>query len=209
MLLKMYIALSPAYTIRNEAEVSFLIRVDKIINLRKSEFGAFCIPPFMGYILSHIGDLEYSKSLEAISNVLKVSSSAIDKFVQQLVENPENKEFIFSETRSVVLPPALLKCYSQRPNLVVYEEETFNGLGEYTIRRPGVPLSANLMVTTNCSTDCLYCYANRKLSPVLKTEKLLDLIKELHDQGTVNVTLTGGDIFAHPDWRVILKCVRE
>lgn len=29
----MYITLSPSYTIRNEADASFLIRVDKIIDL--------------------------------------------------------------------------------------------------------------------------------------------------------------------------------
>lgn len=205
----MYIALSPAYTIRNEANASFLIRVDKIINLKRSEFGAFCIPPFIGYILSHIGNYEYTKALENISDALKVSSSAIDNFVQQLIENPENKEFKFSKKQSVVLPSDLLKRYSKRPNLIIFEEDSFSALGEFAIKRPGVPLSANLMVTTICSTDCLYCYANRKLSPVLSTEKILDLIRELHDQGTINLTLTGGDIFAHPDWHKILKCVRQ
>ncbi len=205
----MYIALSPAYTIRNEALASFLIRVDKIINLRRNEFGAFCIPPFMGYILSHIGDFEYPAALNAISSALKVSSSAIDNFVRQLVDNKESKEFIFSETQSVVFPAALLKRYSKRPEPFIYEADSFNGLGDYVIKRPSVPLTANFMVTTNCSTDCIYCYANRKLYPTLKTEKILDLLRELHDQGTVNVTLTGGDIFAHPDWRIILKSVRE
>lgn len=77
------------------------------------------------------------------------------------------------------------------------------------IKRPNIPLSANLMVTTKCSTDCLYCYANRQLRPTLKTEKLLDLIRELYEQGTINVTLTGGDIFAHQDWPVVLERVRQ
>lgn len=205
----MYIALSPSYTVRNEATASFLIRVDKIINLRRSEFGAFCIPPFMGYILSHISDFEYQDSLVAISKVLDVSVVAIDKFVQQLVENTDNKEFRLSDSLSVVLPSMLLKQYSERPKSLVHEEVGFNGLAEFVVTRPNVPISANVMVTTNCSTDCIYCYANRKLRPNLNTDKLLDVIRELHEQGTINITLTGGDIFAHPDWRKILKCVRE
>ena len=205
----MYIALSPAYSIRNEAEASFLIRVDKIIDKRKSDFGAFCIPPFMGYILAHIGDFEYNDSIRTLSKALMVSPSSIEYFVNQLIGNKENKEFKISETQSVVLPHELLKQYPEHPRPIVFEDKSFNRFGNYVIKRPSVPINANFMVTTACSTDCLYCYANRKLQPVLKTDRILDLIRELHDQGTINVTLTGGDIFAHPDWRLILKSVRQ
>lgn len=205
----MYIALSPAYAVRNEESTSFLIRVDKIINLRRSEFGAFCVPPFIGYILSHIGDYEYPEAVNAIGEALGVSADAVDNFVQQLVENVESKEFRLSEEIAIVLPSSLLMKFSQRPNPNVYEDRKFDGLGNYAVSRPSVPLNANLMVTTNCYTDCIYCYANRKLHPLLKTEKILDLIRELHDEGTINVTLTGGDIFAHPDWPVILECMRK
>lgn len=205
----MYIALSSAFSIRNEASTSFLIRVQKIIDLNNNEFGAFCIPPFMGYILSHIGDYEYGHSINAISDALKVSPESIDNFVQQLIENPENKQFKFSDTKSVVLPSNLLKKYSDRPHPIIFEDSKFNGLENFVIARPTVPLYANFMVTIKCTTDCIYCYANRKLQPTLKTDKILAVIKELHDQGTINLTLTGGDIFAHPDWHEILKCVRK
>lgn len=205
----MYIALSPDYTVRNEAEVSFLIRRDTIINLRNTDSGTFCIPPFVGYILSHVGDLEYQDSLATIAKALNVSRNAIDNFVQQLVDNQENKKFKFSDTESVIFPSMLLRRYSERPNITIHEDCAFNGLNEFLIKRPNIPLFANLMVTTKCSTDCLYCYANRQLRPTLKTEKLLDLIRELYEQGTINVTLTGGDIFAHQDWPVVLERVRQ
>lgn len=205
----MYIALSPAYSVRNEANASFLIRVNKIINEKSGDFNAFNIPPFIGYILAHIGDSEYPVSVNAISEALKVSSTSIDNFVRQIVDNPEKKEFKFSETQSVVFPPELLKVYSQKPFTSVYEESSFDKLGAFAVTRPSVPLNANFMVTTNCSTDCIYCYANRNLYPHLETARILELIKELKEQGTINVTLTGGDIFAHPDWRPILKCVRD
>lgn len=204
----MYITLSSAYTIRNEEKASFLIRVDKIINLRRSDFGAFCIPPFIGYILAHIGDLEYPESLEVISNELSISSQAIDKFVQQLVNNSENKEFKINDTQSIVLPAFLLKQTTEKQNRNFYQDTRFNGLADYALVRPSAPISANLMVTTKCNTNCIYCYANRNLQPLLPTEKIIALIKELYEQGTVNVTLTGGDIFAHPDWRIILQNMR-
>lgn len=205
----MYVSLSPSYSIRNEAEASFLIRVDKIINLRRSDFGAFCIPPFMGYILAHIGDYEYEKSIQAIGDSLHIAPKAIEKFVKQLISNQENKEFRLSDTQAIVLPCNPLIETEEKPTPSVHESFGFTGLCEYKIKRPDVPISTNLMVTTKCTTDCVYCYANRNLHPDLSTEKFLDIITELHSQGTINLTLTGGDIFARPDWEIILKHVRE
>lgn len=205
----MYIALSPSYAIRNESNGSFLISVNKIIDVRKDEFGAVSIPSFLGYILSHIGDLESEAAIKVIANDLGISSSAVKHFVDQLIENPEHKEFKYSDTLSVVFPPMLLERCSEKPCANVYEEQSFDPKGEYNLNRPTAPLNANLMVTTKCSTDCLYCYANRKLQPLMDTDKLLDIIRELHDQGTINVTLTGGDILMHPDWQILLKCMRQ
>lgn len=205
----MYIALSPAYAVRNEAFASFLIRVNKIIGSKGTDFDIFNIPPFMGYILSHLGDAEYPVSVEAISSALDVSFEAVDKFVGQLIGNESSKEFKLSDTVSIVLPTGLLSQYERQPESNVYEEASFDGSGDMSVRRSNVPVNANFMITTKCNTDCIYCYANRKISPDLKTDKILDLIKELHDQGTINITLTGGDIFAHPDWQIILKCARD
>lgn len=205
----MFVTISPFYTIRNEANASFLIKVDKIINPDKNDFSVFSIPPFLGYILSHIGDDEYPKSITKISEVINVPSSSIKYFVEQLIENKDKKEFKISDSFSLILPIKLLSCYENKQDSIIYESPSFNGLGEYNTSRPSFPTSANLMVTTRCTTDCVYCYANRNLKPALKTEKLLNIIEELHSGGTVNLTLTGGDIFAHPDWEDILKCVRQ
>ena len=204
----MYVTISPSYAIRNERYASFLIRVEKIISNKGNDFGAFSIPPFMGYILAHIGDMEFSRSIREIAKSLNVSPEAIGNFIGQLIENKECREFMIDGHRSVVLPPSTLvrspvKCESN-----VFEEPGFDGSGEFDIRRPSFPVYANLMVTTNCTTDCIYCYANRSLAPVMPTGKILSLLDELHDRGTVNITLTGGDIFAHPDWRKILHHAR-
>lgn len=55
----MYLYLSPKYEVRNERNSSFLTRVVKIIDIKELDFGSFCIPPFIGFILAHIGDFEY------------------------------------------------------------------------------------------------------------------------------------------------------
>lgn len=201
----MFVSLSPTYSVRNEANASFLIRVEKIIETTQDTFGAFSIPPFMGFILAHIGDEEFDASILTLSKRLNISPISIKKFVNQLIDNPEKKEFKYSNTQSIVLPSNLLTLFPHKPSPLVYEEGEINPVAEYVIQRPSVPLYANFMVTTACITDCLYCYANRTLTPTLNTEKIISVLKELHDQGTINVMLTGGDIFAYKDWEIILK----
>lgn len=205
----MYYSLSEAYAIRNELKASFLIRVDKVINKDRTGLGTFNIPPFMGYILAHIGDYEYARSVREIGRILNVSVKAINKFIKQLVDNSECKEFFIDKNHSVVFPPFLLVKSETKAGANVYEESGFNGSGDYEIMRPSFPTNVNLMVTTACTTDCIYCYANRKIGPLLPTKKILSLLDELHEQGTINVTLTGGDIFAHKDWPAILKHTRS
>lgn len=105
----MFVSLNPAYTIRNEVDSSFLIRVDSIINLNRSSFSAFCIPPFMGYILSHIGDFELDESISIISKSLNVSFNAIERFISQLIDSSDSKEFKIDDKLSIVLPPNLFR----------------------------------------------------------------------------------------------------
>lgn len=205
----MFVALSNAYAVRNEVKTSFLTRIDTIIDSSKAEFGTFCIPSFMGYIIAHIGDYEYTQSVDMIAKKLNVSTTSVDGFVQQLIDNKTGKLFVVSENNSIVLPVGLLKRYKTKPTPKIYEERGVVFSTDFVITRPSVPLHANFMITTMCTTDCLYCYANRNLYPILNTEKIIDVIKELNDQGTVNVSLTGGDIFAFPDWYKILECTKR
>lgn len=204
----MYVTISKGYSIRNETSTSFLIRVNNTINTDRSNFEAFCIPPFIGYILAHIGDHEYNKSIKKIGQCLNVSIEAIDRFVQQLIDNTEKKEFMVDDKHSIVLPKYLLTKTESKCNAAIFEQKKFNKFGYFDIRRPSAPLSVNIMVTTKCNADCIYCYANRNIGPELSTEKILCLIDDLYDQGTINITLTGGDVFTHPDWRKILKRCR-
>jgi radical SAM protein with 4Fe4S-binding SPASM domain len=74
--------------------------------------------------------------------------------------------------------------------------------------RLDAPTSLILMLTSDCFTDCEYCYACRKPvihSELLKTERALELIEESAQIGIININLDGGDVFARPDSMKILK----
>ncbi len=205
----MYIHLSLHYTVRNEKGCSYLIHRVGILNQTTNGFETLCMPPFMGYILAHIGDAPYEQSIADISSRLGVSIQAVRHFVNQLTDNLECKNFVINDHLSINLPPALLCKSSDKVDVKIWEADDLNFETDFTLKRPEMPISVNLMATTQCTTDCIYCYADRSLHPVMETSKVLELISELHDEGVVNITLTGGDVFARKDWKTILKSMRD
>lgn len=201
----MYYILSPSYTIRNEKNCSYIIKINHITSEKESNFNTLTIPPFMGYILANIGKYPIPHAYEIISRKLSVSPLSIKTFVEQLVGRTGTSRFLISNNLEINLPINLL-VYSEKPQKIEYlESSNFNPREEFVIKRPSMPTTANLMVTTKCNTDCIYCYANRSLKPTMSTSEIIRIINELHDGGVINLSLTGGDIFTHKEWHLILK----
>lgn len=65
------------------------------------------------------------------------------------------------------------------------------------------------MVTSRCKTDCIYCYADRNRRDELSLQEVLRILEEAQSCGVINITLTGGDILAHPCWKMIIKKAYE
>lgn len=205
----MYIKLSSSYSVRNDVQSSFLIKVRGVKDKVRTNFNETYIPQLMGYILTEIGKCEIPESYELISKQLEISPDSVKCFVEQLIENKDKKVFRISEDKSIVFPEYLLEKSDIPCEREFYTAQNFDTKAEFNLARPSMPFSANLMVTTICSTDCIYCYANRQLSPSMSTDKLIDVIHELYRGGVVNLTLTGGDFFAYKDWKKILYEVRK
>jgi radical SAM protein with 4Fe4S-binding SPASM domain len=61
------------------------------------------------------------------------------------------------------------------------------------------PLTVNWHLTSECTTDCRYCYLGRRNVKSLPKEKALTLVKELAEAEVCHVELSGGDVllYAH------------
>lgn len=204
----MFISLANGYALRNDANGSFIIRIDRTPDTADLSMGVLSIPPFFGKILSLLGNSEYSTNLQIISEETGLNANTIKYFLDQLIENPEAKG-IKDGNLMVVFPPNFLKKYDTPHNPSVFEEGNFDWHQDLKINRPTAPANVNLMVTTKCTTDCQYCYAKRDLQPLLSTSELISIVRDLRSAGVVNLSLTGGDIFAHKGWQELLKEVRN
>ncbi len=72
-----------------------------------------------------------------------------------------------------------------------------------------VPFSTTFELTPFCNFRCVMCYVrlDRELADkqgeMLTASEWLDIAKQLRDMGTLKITLTGGEVFTHPQfWEI-------
>ena len=71
------------------------------------------------------------------------------------------------------------------------------------------PLSALLELTYACNWRCVFCYNPRHHDRSrLKGSEWTDVVGDLRELGTLNVTLTGGEPLTHPDAFEVMQAVR-
>lgn len=64
-----------------------------------------------------------------------------------------------------------------------------------------IPFSVLLELTYRCNLDCFYCYNDRaKAGTPLSVDQYLALFRDLRPLGTLNLTFSGGEPLAHPDF---------
>lgn len=201
----MYLIVNPQYSIRNENGCSYIIkRVTTIDNTIGYETESVTlVPPFIGYILSNIGKSDICNSIDIIAKQLGVSKQSIYIFVKRITENKSHLQIDGFET-SIVLPKRLLIISDSVEKQSHYTANAANPTSNFIKRRPNTPINLNFMITNRCTTDCIYCYAKRNNMGEMETEKIIDIICEANSKRVINLTLTGGDIFARKDWAIIL-----
>lgn len=93
----------------------------------------------------------------------------------------------------------------------VYEPEDFpyTGTPDFFTDKFEVPQTINMLLTMKCYTDCIYCYANRKM----KIEKpmelglMLDIIKQAKEAGVEKFDINGGEVLLHPHYKEVISAL--
>lgn len=99
---------------------------------------------------------------------------------------------------------AIVKMADQLASLVKqYESFNFPSTSQETGHNATpLPLSLNLMLSNDCETSCVYCYARRRRtldSPGLPTERWIEIFRQARTAGIQRVTLCGGDPLLRKD----------
>jgi MoaA/NifB/PqqE/SkfB family radical SAM enzyme len=73
--------------------------------------------------------------------------------------------------------------------------------------REDVPVLLIWHFTSECSTDCRYCYLGRRKVKPLPKERVLSLIEEAVDIGVLGIHPTGGDFLLYPHLEDVLAAL--
>lgn len=75
-----------------------------------------------------------------------------------------------------------------------------------------VPISCTIETTNMCNLQCTHCYHGSSLNnktEILNLAHIESISTQLHELGTIVVTLTGGELFLRNDYEEILKCLSK
>ena len=75
--------------------------------------------------------------------------------------------------------------------------------------REAAPVSLNWHFTSECSTDCRYCYLGRRKVKSLPKERVLALMEEAAAIGVMDMEVNGGDILLYPHLADVLAMLRK
>jgi AdoMet-dependent heme synthase len=73
----------------------------------------------------------------------------------------------------------------------------------------GVPLSAHLDVTWRCNERCVHCYLDHEGKGEMTTEEIKDVIRQLAEEGTLFLNISGGEPLLRRDCFEILEYARS
>ena len=107
-------------------------------------------------------------------------------------------------------PKTLVNDFTQRSKEVL-DENTQNMMLEATHRMPRLN-GIQFELTSRCNERCIHCYipnAKKNSGGDMSLEKVKSIIDEFAENGGLQVTLSGGEVFLHKDIIPIIKYCRE
>lgn len=203
--------LNPGYQLRNDVHrVALFAKVGSGDSCSK-DWHTF-IHPVQAAMLSFF---TYNRSLdENLLNLSRFFSRDIgymEKIVSAYIENPTPVYTLWQEQR-ICFPKNVLIELEEAGKEYHFQELTTDSLINRKLdlvsrRFYSGPLLVTLMLTNRCLTHCQYCYADTATSVkrTLPTSRILELIREAAGFPVQQVSLMGGEIFLHKDWKLILS----
>lgn len=194
--------INPAYFLKNDSnKIIFCARDNyKEPGVSYESFFTY-LHPYNAQLLSFFdGENTLGEALEKASAHFKLSRDELYEIVKQLIENPEGKS-IRHQWHWMYFPAHVLLNKKKVTSYTSYPLDSFLSYGDLDLGdfRLNTPLSANLLLTMKCYTNCMYCYANRQLKGRPMTlEQIKSIIRQARELGMLTLDINGGEVLFHP-----------
>jgi radical SAM protein with 4Fe4S-binding SPASM domain len=172
-------------------------------------FTAFVHPVYAVIISFFDGEKKLYEVEADISRFFNKDRSVVSDLISPLLENKEMMNFNYDGKR-FTLPKNLLvkKEYNQYVKKIDYESFLIpkENLDMESVRL-NYPLDIMFMINTRCITDCVYCFADKKMNMdcQIPLERLKELILEARKLEMRSFDITGGELFLYKYWEILLE----
>ncbi len=195
------IILNPEYVLKKDNGRAILFTREPLRT--KLENFESIIHPVHAIIISFLHDALLEEGINKAAEYLKINRNKVELFVTQILENPKAIAIKVSDDLEVYFPPNTLirintpKKYN--PDDFLYTQLNLK------LTRHQTPSKLTFMATTQCATNCIYCYANKKqVKNMLPIERLKEIIKEAYEIGVASFDVIGGEFFMYKYWKEVL-----
>ena len=199
--------LNPKYTLKNDKHRIILLPT----TFESSSLFSF-LHPMIAIMLSFFkGQDTLKEIIKKMGSLLKIEEEKLILIIKSFVNNDIGFCMAYDGAKFWI-PEKILINNVENIERKDIEAEKFIIFPPYDFKtiRLNVPARVNLVLTTQCITNCIYCYADRKTSyKLMPLERALELIDEAAQLEVHNFDLSGGEIFLYEGWNILLKKIFE
>jgi radical SAM protein with 4Fe4S-binding SPASM domain len=208
----MKVLFNPIYRLKVDKGKVFIFHRGGIVCAEDQHDEGFCgaIHPLYAIILSFLNGSELDDVIENIRKFIPIDSEEIYQFITSLLDC-EYSKVIKYKNYSIVFPSRLI-ITSDRSRDITYNPEDF--LLDNVDLSESRPISVSkltLMVNNICSTNCYYCYADKRnvVKNAISLDRYKQLIEEARESGVVSIDVIGGEFFLYPQWKQLYSFLME
>lgn len=202
---------NPKYILKKD-EGSVLLLPKSTFNIDDDIEGGtmYKIHPIHAAILSFFNGRKEEEAIKEASNFLSVGEHFVKNFTEKIKEN-EEKIYVGFNGLQIVFPKKILifseKVPQENYNPLDFEYENIN-LG---LKRHKTPTDITLMLNNKCATDCIYCYADRRVETncSIPLGRIFELIEEAKSFGARSFEVIGGEFFLYKHWDRVVEKLHE
>ncbi|APY12152.1 hypothetical protein BWZ22_13370 [Seonamhaeicola sp. S2-3] len=197
-------SINPDYLLRHDIHRTFIVSRERAKHESSFSWKSM-IHPIQAQIFSFFTHGEtLEKSIKNLSKHLGISIENSLNLISSYIENEDEFKTELEDVEFYIPKNFIIEGKeTYKPYNV--NDFSYESLDFYGKRMYSGPMDVTLMVTNDCATDCIYCYADVKHKVVnhLSLENIRKIIKNAYDLNVNDFGLLGGEIFFYRNWKEI------
>ncbi len=198
------------YLLRHDRHRSFITSREDIRNNGTPGWISMIHPEQAKIFSFFTHGITLENSIKELSNYIGFSFEETRDLIAPYIEN-ENEFYTSYSGNTFEFPRKLIIRGPNTYKSLSISDFDYETLDFETKRMYTGPVNITLMLSNNCFTNCMYCYADTKHKMVsqLSLQKVTDIIKQAYELDVNNFSLIGGEIFAYKYWKEVLVEIRK